>query len=179
VQPTGLQLPATPLELKPSLAPRWEDLGWFIGLLFGALCLFSDPSILWTRWLSWPVAAGMVLLSCGSALSVVAHWRASVVASASGLAYRDGSGFLKQVAWSDVGAAKLMSYYGRRVVRQGTNAPTTLVLERQTLLLLDRAGRPLLEVDAPLRPPFQYQQLLDALPVWTGAPVMKEERKPS
>lgn len=171
---TNTPAPTQPIELKVSTAPWWEDLKWVIGLWFGAMVLYGDPQVLWTRWLAWPLATLMLLGSAIPAFSAWAEWRSGLTASASGLEFRDGTGFLKQVGWSQVGGVKLMAYYGRRATRQGLNAPTTLVLERETFLVLDKAGQTLLEVAAPLRPETAFVQLLDSVPAWAGVPVVQE-----
>lgn len=53
--PSSKLPPAEPIEMEVSRAPRWDDLKWIIGLWFGALVLYGDPDVLWTRWLAWPL----------------------------------------------------------------------------------------------------------------------------
>lgn len=172
----GRPLPTTPLTLRAASAPWWEDLAWLLGLWLAALILLGDPALLWTRWLAWPLAIALLLGSAVPALSALATWRAGLEAGPQGVTWHDGTGLRQQVAWSQVGGVTLRSYYGRRATRQGLNAPSSRVLERQTLLLTDPAGAPLLEVDAPLRPAEAFEQLLDAVPHWAGVPVRTEEQ---
>jgi hypothetical protein len=127
----------------------WTDLSWVPGLLFG------DPETLWTRWLAWPVAVAMLFGSALAVFSAWANWLVGLVATAGGVSYLDGTGYLKQSSWQQVGTVRLMRYCGRRATQQGPNAPTSRVLERETLQLLDKAGASQRVVDAPLRPAFE------------------------
>lgn len=175
--PRSTQPPPTdPLVLKPAASSWGRDLAWVIGLWFGALCLFGDPSLLWTRWLAWPAALVMLLLSIFPIVSGVANWRAGLTASASGLEWREGTGILKQLDWAQVRDVRLVQTWSLRATRQGMNAPKTRVADRLLLVFADAGGRPQIEIEAPLRPEADYQRLLDAVPAWAGVPVVLEDR---
>lgn len=170
--PSGHPPSAEPIVLKTATGPMWENLKWTIGLWFGALVLYGDPTVLWTRWLAWPLGTLMLLGSTVPALALWSEARAGVVTSASGLEFRNGTGVLQQIRWPQVGGVRLVTYFGRRGSDRTTVASSSRVRERETLQLLGLNGEPLLELDTPLRPEAAFQQLLDALPAWTGVPVL-------
>lgn len=175
--PRGTQPPpGEPLVLKPAASSWGSDLAWAIGLWFGALCLFGEPGLLWTRGLAWPAAVVMLLASIFPVVSGIARWRAGLTASAQGLEWRDGTGILKQLDWAQVRQVRLVQTWSLRATRQGLNAPKTRVAERLLLVFADAGGTPQIEIEAPLRPEGDYRRLLEAIPAWAGVPVVLEDR---
>jgi hypothetical protein len=164
VAPTGSALPATPIQLKLASAPVRNSAYWAIGFAFGSLSLFGDPSLLWGRWLAWPVAGVMLLLAFLGGVFTWSDWRSRLVASATGVELHSGFSVDKRVRWEQVGAVRLIEHW----------ADTEL--SRCSLLLLDKQGETLLDIDEPLRPPETYRTFLDAIPVWSGVPVVREKR---
>lgn len=173
--PAGATMPAAPLELR---LPHnvWVRALWLVvALPIGALVLAGQPDLLYTRFLAWPVAFGMALGGLAEGASLYSALTTRIVVSSSGIEVHAPDAATQRVEWRAVAGVRLVEWMSRRNVRQGTNAPTTLVRERLTLSMLDASGRPLLQVEAPLRPAAAYDQLLAALPLWTGRPVTTEQ----
>lgn len=176
VVPTANRLPTTPeLEMKIASASIGDKAMWAFGLSFGALCMFSDPSILWSRFLSWPVGAGMLFLALGNAAFCWSEWRARIVASSRGIEKRVGASVEERILWKQVAQVRLMAYLTQRVTRQGMNAPTTTCVDRRAIVFLDGAGQVLMSIPEPLRPEQTYRMFLDAVPVWSDSPLTQEE----
>lgn len=178
VASTGRPAPSGPLELRVAWGAMWEDISWVIGYAFAALCLFGDPSLLWTRWLAWPVATIALALCAASASAVHTLWSQRLVVSPAGVESWQGDRLDKRLAWSEVRAVRQVDTLRTYSARQGSNSPTTTAVGKQRLLFLDAAGQELLSVVAPMRPDEDYQAFLDAVPAWTGAPLTRETRKP-
>ena len=147
------------------------------GMLISAICFFVFsvalvlyPDLLWTRWLSYcaaPVALGVVGVLLWEALG---NELERVVADSSGVRVLNVRvpEPITEVAWRDVGALK------RKTVKVGgvTHQPGTGTT-RHELVLLDRKGEELLNVDDPLEPPDRYQRFLESIPRWTGLQVQE------
>ncbi|MFN7977823.1 MAG: hypothetical protein U0P30_06775 [Vicinamibacterales bacterium] len=176
--PAGATTPTAPLELRlPHMA--WVRAVWLVvALPIGALVLAGQPDLLYTRFLAWPVAFGMVIGALVEGSGLYSALATRVVASSSGIEVHAPDAATQRVEWRNAAGVRLVEWMSRRNVRQGTNAPTTLVRERLTLSVIDAGGRPLLQVEAPLRPAAAYDQLLAALPFWTGHPVTTEQVRP-
>jgi len=173
--PAGVTVPATPIELRlPHMA--WVRAAWLVvALPLGALVLAGEPGLLYTRFLAWPVALGMLIGALVEGAGLYSALATRIVASSTGIEMVAPDAATARVAWRQVAGARLVDWMSERNVRQGTNAPKTLVRERQSLVLLDAAGVSLLALEVPLRPAASYDQLLAALPLWTGRPVTTEQ----
>lgn len=167
--------PTHPIEMKVASAALRDKAAWIVGFLFGALCLFGDPSILWTRWLAWPVATAMLIFAVAEMAMAWSQWNTRLVASDTGVELRRGLAVDKSVRWEQVAVVRLFSYLAEVNVRQGTNAPKTTLVTSRTLALLDKSGTKLLEVPEPLRPEETYRMFLDAVPVWSSIQPTKED----
>lgn len=173
--PPGATVPMTPIELRrPHMA--WVRALWLVvALPLGALVLAGEPDLLYTRFLAWPVALGMLVAALGEGAGLYAALATRIVASSTGIEVVAPAAATQRLAWRDVAGARLVDWMSSRNVRQGTNAPKTLVRDRQSLVLLDATGASLLALEVPLRPAASYDQLLAALPLWTGHPVTTEQ----
>lgn len=176
--PAGATMSATPLALRlPHMA--WVRALWLVvALPFGALVLAGQPDLLYTRFLAWPVAFGMVIGGLAQGVELYSVLATRIVASSSGIEVHAPGAATRRVAWRDAAGVRLVEWMSKRVTRQGSNAPTTLVRDHLSLCVLDAAGHPLVDVEAPLRPAAAYDQLLAALPHWTGRPVTTEQVRP-
>ncbi len=166
--------PDGPLTLRLGHNAWWRPASWALGLGVGAYLLFTDPEALWTAWIAWPAAAAMAL---AAPFKLQAAWRgahARLVATSEGVTFLRGSGE-NRIAWRSVGEVRLMNYWRRGKESLATGARTVSYIERRTLQLRDHDGRVLLEVDAPLRPAEGYAAFLDAVLVWSAAPVREQK----
>ncbi|MEN6604046.1 MAG: hypothetical protein ABFD86_16685 [Bryobacteraceae bacterium] len=158
--------PAGPIEMRQSKVSILTPAAYAVFFLFAAGWLVRYPDTLWTRWLAYPAALGLVAIAIGAVFVAVSRRNVVYVADAQGIETRDLTGSTR-VAWKDVGAVKSVE----RRVRRYRSSLTNLVA--RYLLLEDRAGEELLRLED-VTPPEAYQRFLAAIPAWTGQPVRQE-----
>lgn len=164
---------AAPIELRQ---PRDKMVMMFIVaavLFFATYFLVRDPSLLWTRWLSYPVALFVALFGIGlifSALSLPGH---RIVADANGIEVRSGSN-ARRFGWHQIAALRDRRYY-KTVSSQGQHRPTKESRGR-SFVLLDKAGSDILELTEDLVPEEERARLIGYIPARTGLPVQAEEK---
>lgn len=162
-----------PIELKLATDAWWGGASWAIGLMFGVAVLAFEPGLLWSRWLAWPVAFGMLVFSALSGLSAWADWNARLIASPAGIELRGSAALQTRFGWDRLAAVRQVEHWAR----PHPSKPAGTYVARRTLLFIDRQGVSLLEVDEPLRPPELYRAFLDAVPAWSGVAVTQERRE--
>ena len=165
--------PTLTIELKLAADAWWGGASWAIGLMFGVAVLAFEPGLLWSRWIAWPVALGMLVFAVLSGLSAWADWNTRLIASASGIELRGPEALQTRFGWDRVAGVRLVE----PVARPHPGKPAGSYVARRTLLFTDRLGTSLLEIDEPLRPPELYRAFLDAVPAWSGAAVVQERRE--
>jgi uncharacterized membrane protein (UPF0136 family) len=163
--------------MKMSKQERNDTLFWVVGCLYGAVWLVYAPDILWRWWISYPAAFLLILLVPILLFAFMGQDLVRIVADAQGIEIRTESRSItkvdQKVAWRDVAAIKIIEYWAKE-----PNAPVysqlhNKFIERE-LVLLDREGKELLQLDDPLDPPQAYQRFLDSVPVWTKLTIRKE-----
>lgn len=175
---TGEPPPATPFELRLPAAVWWSSAQWALGFAFAALCLFGDPSLLWTRWLAYPAGVLSLMLALFNAWGAGSEWRRRLVVSPTGLELRHGARVDASLRWDQVARVTLTEQWGSRW-RSGSSFSSETYLMKRQLVFGDAQGNPLLELPEPLRPAEAYRCLLNAVPTWTGGVrVMREIRRP-
>lgn len=119
VPPPAATMPATPLELRlPHVA--WVRAAWLVvALPVGALVLAGDPSLLYTRFLAWPVAFGMLLGALAAGAELYAALTTRIVASGAGLEVVAPDAVAQRVAWRDAAGVRILERTSKRVTRQG------------------------------------------------------------
>lgn len=176
VLPTsGAPPPATPLALRLPSETWRSSAQWALGSAFGALCLFGDPSLLWTRWLAYPAAIALLLVALISTWGAWSEWHQRLVVTAVGLERREGSAVAASLRWSDVATVVLMEQWASRL-KGGSSIGNGRYLVSRKLIFADAQGRTLLELPEPLRPAQVYRQFLDAIPAWTGVRVVRQRK---
>ncbi|MFN0182239.1 MAG: hypothetical protein ACKVQR_00330 [Aquabacterium sp.] len=161
--------PNAPIEMRLATTTVWSTVAWMVVLALGSVLLFSQPDVLWTRWLTWTVAVVLALLSALAALFVWSEARSRVVASASGLEWHNGLSLQKRITWAEVGSVRLVEHWTKTSGSSGfKGAASTTHLARRTLQFLDRQGAALMDFEEPLRPADAYAVFLQAVPVWSG-----------
>lgn len=163
--------PDTPIQMRIAGATRRDDWYWSAGLLFGALCLFGDPTYLWTRWLTYPAAVLMLLGSIAAGFSGWAGLRRHMEASARGFETIERFGW-KMITWDQVGAVRIIETHITHL-DSGGNRTMSQSVDYQ-LIFIDRQGAVLDRIPVPLEPTEAYELFLGAVPHWTGKPVIKE-----
>ena len=186
--PLGPADPAARIVMRATSGQLGDALLWAVGFLGVAVGLAENPEVLWTRWLTWPVALVALVLSG------VVMWAAGdnqlqrFVADSQGFdthAERpcsppeaavsaplspDGEDGLpcERILWSQVGAVKRIERRPRtsNSRRNSLDRPTT-----RELVFFDRSGHELLRIDDALDPPERYKLFLESIPRWTGLPV--------
>lgn len=166
-------LPIGPIELKYSNSTRSSAIFWVIGFAAGAVILFIYPDLLWRRWLAYP-AAVVALLIAGVMLFIV--WQESkerIVADATGVKVGSNSLDQRSVTWAEVETVRILELWTRS--KSGNTLPRFI---SSHLVFEDKTGKELLKIEEPLVPEDRYRVFLDAVPGWTGRPVVREKRDP-
>ncbi len=169
--------PTVPITLRLGWTALWPTLSWFIGWWFGALCLWGEPTLLWTRWLGWPAAVLLTLFGIAEGVTLWGLLQQRLVVSPEGVALWHGAQLQRELRWHEVRAVRQVDQLRRYATDMNSSAKTTRV-DRQWLHFLDAEGQPQIAIGAPLRPAADYQALLDAVPTWTGQPLTREIRGP-
>ena len=147
---------------------------WALGFLLTSVGLVEVPDALWTKWLTYPVAMGALLLFGLMVFTTMGEKLERVMADAAGIEVgtevQGSHADREKIAWGQVGTVKRVRTY----VRKTRSAGGGTALLRQELVLLDRAGDELLTLADPLDPPEQYRRFLESIPRWTGLPVQEE-----
>lgn len=177
-EPSAKRLPAAlPLDLSLPWRVYGDGLGWLGWIAVALLWLLFGMEAWWARILGG-VGALVVLAVLAMQLGELRDlWRERLVVAADGLEHRRGEQILHRLAWREIGGVRLVPQTTRYWKGGSLNSRTTSITG--WMLSFDAPdGSELFAIPAPLRPAEDYQALLDALPVWTGKPVLREKPKP-
>lgn len=171
--PAGL-----PLELRLPWHVYFTELGWLVGAGVCLLLPWFGFESAWQRALAWVTALG-ALLVLGLVFSTVRNlWLERLVVSAEFVEHWRGDQRLHRHAWAEVAQARLVPQtIDDQVGTTPAFRPSRKKVTGWQLQFEGAGGRPLFAITAPLRSAQDYQTLLDALPMWTGRPMLREQPK--
>ena len=80
-----------------------------------------------------------------------------------------------KIAWSEVGAVKMVRVYRRKYRPRGAGSNREFV--GRELVFYSRDGKAMMRLHDPLEPPQAYRTFLEAIPHWTGLTIGEGEKR--
>lgn len=165
--------PDRPIEMRPASGSFAEEFIISLGFLMACIGLLIFPDVLWTRWLSYPVALVLLIVSGASFSSTWAVRNKTIAADRSGLEIRVKGKIVEKIAWTDIGMVMTLKIEHRK-----SNSAIATSTSRY-LVMENRGGEEIFRIDEPLTPPEAYVLFLECIPSWTGLKVRRELRSGS
>jgi hypothetical protein len=166
--PKPVTPPDRPIEMRPAEGESGDKLLYAVGFLLAGLGMLVFPDMLWSRWLAYPAALVLLVLSGFSFHMTYGLKNQTLVADGKGIEIREKGEVIDKIAWSDVGTVKI------QVIEHRKSTRSVAVEKDRNFLLLDRSGELVLTIAEPLTPPESYRLFLNCIPSWTGLTVEHE-----